>query len=140
MQIHSVLLTQLKYFYIWKKLLLTQYRAHANMLIIILLCSGYFFKIDFLYYHIKIIHKHQKILIWIKMGLAGESDPMLAGPTAKPYPTTFYLLKQRKNNVPGCCSVVYSVVHSTCIVFFPRLLKYSIIYFLKFIFYIITSK
>jgi hypothetical protein len=31
-----------------KKNLLTQYRAHANMLIIILLCSGYFFKIYFL--------------------------------------------------------------------------------------------
>jgi hypothetical protein len=26
-----------------KKLLLTQYRAQANMLVIILLCSGYFF-------------------------------------------------------------------------------------------------
>jgi len=30
-----------------KKLLLTQYRAHANMLVIILLCSGYFFKYIF---------------------------------------------------------------------------------------------
>jgi len=82
-QIHFVLLIQLKYFYIWKKkLLLTCCITQANILFIILSCNDYFlkyffkknyieilfflfFNIDFLYYYIKITHKHQKILIWI---------------------------------------------------------------------------
>jgi hypothetical protein len=55
---------------------LTCCETQANMLVIILLRNGYFFKkiywnniffnIDFLYHHIEIIPKYQKILIWIK--------------------------------------------------------------------------
>jgi hypothetical protein len=62
------------FLYLKKKLLLTRCEARTNMLIIILLRNGYFFiclkyieiiffyffNIDFLYPHIKIIHKHQK--------------------------------------------------------------------------------
>jgi hypothetical protein len=49
------------------KMLLTRCGARANMLVIILLHNGYLKKnieiIIFLYHYIKIIQKHQKILI-----------------------------------------------------------------------------